>query len=125
MGCGIRQRQINQMDRALGTMTRAGIPSLADPFRKVFELRGQVFRQVGLKLPRTIIQLIRLVALSPGSITLWLDVEAGWMSEGREKPGAPPVYRWPTDEQAMMLLKGELTKELELELLKPDEYLGE
>lgn len=125
MGCGVYWQQIGQLDKAMETMGRAGISESADSFRSLFELRGKLYGQIGLKFPRTVIQLIRLIALSPGSIALWFDVEAGWMSEGREKPGAPPVYHSITDDQAMALLKGELTKELELELLTPDEYLGE
>ena len=81
--------------------------------------------RVGFKYPRTISQIARLIGLSPGTITLWHDVESGWMSEAREKPGAPPVYKAVTDEVAMALLKGELTKELEQVLMAPDDYYGE
>ena len=125
MGCGVYWQQIGELDRAMGVMRRAGISELSAPYQKLFEVKGKLFGQIGLKFPRSAIQLLRLVALSPGIIALWLDVEAGWMSEGRVKPGAPPVYHSITDEQAIALLTGGLTKELELKLLAPDPYLGE
>ncbi|GAI13138.1 unnamed protein product, partial [marine sediment metagenome] len=36
-----------------------------------------------------------------------------------------PVYKAISDEAAMAILKHEMTKELEAELMTPDEYLGE
>lgn len=125
MPCSYWQRQLNELDRAMGTMRRAGIPSSASPFSKLSGLRGQVYQKIGLKLPRVVTQLMRLIALSPGEIILWHDVEAGFVTEARTKPGAPPIYHWPTDDQAMALLTGNLTKELELELMRPVDYFGE
>lgn len=81
--------------------------------------------QIGVKFPRTTSLLTKLIALSPGSIALWHDVESGFMSEARAYPGAPPVYKGVSDEVAMAILKKEITKELEAELMAPDEYLGE
>jgi len=125
MGCGVANRQIRELDRALSTMRRFGIDELSGPFRQLSAQRGKLLSQVGFKFPRTISSLLKLLGLSPGTITLWHDVESGWMSEAREKPGAPPVYKAVTDEVAMALLKGELTKELEQVLMAPDDYYGE
>lgn len=125
MGCGVYWQQIREIERALGSMRKFGISEVSEAYQKLFSIRGKLMTQVGLKFPRSVSQLVRLVGLSPGSISLWHDIESGWMSEARERPGAPPVYHRVSDEVAMAILKGELTHELELELMKPDEYLGE
>lgn len=126
MGCGVLWSQIHELDRALKALKpRIDIPGISDAYNLLNAERGKLLTQVGLKFPRTIMQLLKLSGLSPGTVTLWHDVESGWMSEAREKPGAPPVYKRVSDEVAMVILKGELTHELEVELMKPDEYLGE
>jgi len=88
-------------------------------------MRGKLMGQIGIKFPREVTMLMRLVMLSPGEIKLWHDVESGFMSEARAYPGAPPVYKSISNEVAMALLKNEMTKDLETELMTPDEYLGE
>jgi len=125
MGCGVYWSQIRELDRALSTMRRFGIPEVSEAYRDLYGMRGKLMAQVGIKFPRTVIQLIKLVALSPGVITLWHDVESGWMSEARARLRAPPVYKSVSDDVAMAILKGEVTKELEKELLTLDPYLGE
>jgi len=125
MGCGVYYQQLNEVERALSSMRRLGIPELAEPYKILYGVRGKLLGQIGFKFPRTTLQLIKLTGLSPGSITLWHDVEAGWMTEARTGPGAPPLYRSVPDEVAVKILKGELTHELEEELMKPDDYVGE
>lgn len=125
MGCGVYWSQIKEIERALSTLPKYNILETSDAFKQLTSIRSKLLAQVGFKFPRTVTQLAKLVGLSPGIITLWHDIESGWMSEARVKPGAPPVYRAVTDDIAMAILKGELTKELEAELMKPDEYLGE
>lgn len=125
MGCGVYWQQIRELERALGTMRRFGISEISEPFRLLSAERAKLLKQVGVKFPRTVSQLVKLIGLSPGVISLWHDVESGWMSEARERPGAPPIYRAVSDEVAMAILKGELTHELEVELMTPDEYYGE
>jgi len=125
MGCGVYYQQLREVESALGTMRRFGIPEVSDAYQTLFSVRGELLAQVGFKFPRSVTQLVKLTGLSPGSVAVWHDIESGWMAEAREKPGALPVYHRVTDEVAMALLKGELTKELDLQLLTPDEYLGE
>ena len=125
MGCGVKWQQIGELDRALSALRRAGLGPGFDVYNQLYAIRGRVFGQVGFKYPRTVSLLARLLAMSPGSIKLWHDIEAGWMVEAREKTGAPPVYRRVSDDVAVAILKKELTPELEAELMKPDEYLGE
>ncbi|MBU2685737.1 MAG: hypothetical protein KKF27_21040, partial [Gammaproteobacteria bacterium] len=117
MGCGVYWSQVREIERALGTMTRFGIPEVSEAYKKLYGIRARLLAQVGFKFPRTVSQLVKMVGLSPGTVTLWHDIESGWMSEARAKPGAPPVYRSVPDEVAMAILKGELTKELEQELM--------
>lgn len=125
MGCGVYWSQIKELDRALGTMRRFGIPEVSEAYQGLYSIRGKLMAQVGIKFPRVVTQIMRLVGLSPGVITLWHDVESGWMSEARARPGALPVYKAVSDEVAMTILKHEVTPELEKELLTPDPYLGE
>jgi len=123
MGCGVKWRQIDQLDKALGSLRHTGLGPGTTPFDTLWELRGKIFGQIGVKYPRTLTQLVKILGLSPGTITLWHDVESGWMSEARARPGAPPVYKHVSDEVAMAILKKEVTHELEAELLTPDKYI--
>ena len=125
MGCGVYWQQIREIERALGTMRKFGIDELSAPYQELFGIRGKLMAQVGVKFPRTVSLLVKLIGLSPGVISLWHDVESGWMSEGRTRPGAHPVYRAIPDELAMAILKRELSPEQEQFLMTPDPYIGE
>ena len=120
-----QQDQLFRLDRAVYEMGREGIPETSTPFQAVLQARGNLRLSFGYKVPKPVFSILKLYGFSPGTITLWMDTESGWMTEARERPGAPPVYRAISDEIAMAILKGELTKELELELMTPDPYLGE
>jgi hypothetical protein len=123
--CPSYWQQINEIERALGVMRKFKIPVISDAYQDLYKLRGKLLKQVGLKFPRSVTQLLKLAGLSPGSITLWHDSESGWLAEARERPGAAPVYHYVGDEVAMQVLRGELTHELEATLMAPDLYVGE
>ncbi|MBA7688702.1 hypothetical protein ES703_97191 [subsurface metagenome] len=125
MGCGIYWAQVNELDRAMGVMDRYGIDPGSDAYQSLWGQRGRLMTQIGQKFPRETLQMRLIKALYSPMIRLWHDIESGWMVEAREKPGAPPVYKSVGDEVAMAILKGEVTHELEEELARPDEYLGE
>lgn len=126
MGCGVYWSQVRELERALGALRpHLDIPGVSDAMRVLYSIRGELLKRIGFKFPRTIFQILKLAGLSPGTITLWHDVESGWMTEARAYPGAPPVYKRASDEVAITILKKEITKEFEAELLTPDEYLGE
>ncbi len=125
MGCGVYWTQIKELDRALSTMRKFGIPELSDAYQQLGSIRHDLLGKMGVKIPRTVTQLIRLAGFSPGIIALWHDVESGWMSEARARPGAPPVYKKASDEVAMAILQRNITDELEEELMTPDPYIGE
>jgi len=126
MGCGVYWQQVREVERALGSLTpHVDIPGVSDVIGELFSVRAKLLATVGLKFPRTISMILKLAGLSPGTITLWHDIESGWMTEARVKPGAPPVYHYVSDDVAITLLKRELTHELEAELMTPDPYLGE
>lgn len=125
MACGAFWQQIGELDRVLRSLRIHGLGEGTAAYQEIWKIRGRVFGKLGLKLPREVNLILRLLALSPGTILLWHDVESGWMTEARARPGAPPVYRRATDEVAVALLKGELTHELELQLMTPDDYVGE
>lgn len=125
MGCGIYWYQIGQIDRALDTMTRYGIPEEAEAYQTLWGQRGKLMAQVGYKFPRVNYALSMWREFSPERIRVRFDIETGWFSEARARPGAPPIYRSVSDEEAMAILKNEITPELKQRLLAPDEYLGE
>jgi hypothetical protein len=126
MGCGVYWQQVHEVERALSALRpHLEIPGVSDAMRELYSIRGELLKRVGFKFPRTISLILKLAGLSPGTITLWHDIESGWMTEARARPGAPPVYKYVSDEVAITILKKEVTKELEAELLTPDEYLGE
>ena len=125
MGCGVYWKQIREVERALGSLSRLGISELSPAFLQLSSLRGSLLTRVGIKFPRTISSIMKLVGLSPGSITLWHDVESGWMSEGRERPGALPVYHYISDEQAVAILNKTISPELHEYFMTPDPYHGE
>jgi len=125
MTCGVFWQQIKELERALGALQHLGIETSNPAYQLLFGMRGKMMKQIGFKFPRSISSIARVLALSPGNITLWHDVESGWMSEARAKPGAPPVYKSVSDETAVAIIKGEITHELEEQLMTPDEYIGE
>jgi len=125
MGCGVYWQQIREVERALGTMRKFGIPEVSEAYQQLYSMRGKLMAQVGIKFPRSVSQIVKLIGFSPGVISLWHDVESGWMSEGRTRPGAPPVYKRVLDELAMAILKRELSPEQEEFLMTPDAYIGE
>ena len=126
MGCGVYWQQVREVERALGALRpHIDIPGVSDAYNALYGIRGKLLAQVGFKFPRTLSQIAKLVGFSPGTISLWHDIESGWLVEARAKPGASPVYHYVKDEVAIKLLKGELTKELETTLMTPDDYIGE
>lgn len=126
MGCGVYWQQVHETDRAISSLRlHLDIPGVSEATRELYSIRGQLLARVGIKYPRTITKILKLIGLSPGTVTLWHDVESGWMTEARARPGAPPVYKAASDEVALVILKREVTHELEAQLLTPDPYLGE
>ena len=125
MGCNYRLRQIAEATRAYTSLSGLGVSARLPAMQTLLSIRTRLMARVGLVFPRSITMLIRLIGLSPGSITLWHDIEMGFMTEARANETAPPVYKHASDQVAAILLKGELTKDLELELMTPDDYLGE
>ena len=120
-----QDEQLFRLDQVIRKMTLEGIPEFSTPFQAVLNARSALRINLGFKVPKDVFALLKLFALSPGTITLWLDTENGWMTEARAYPGAPPVYKRASDEVAITILKKEVTPELEADLLTPDEYLGE
>jgi len=113
--------ELNKLTDTLSTLRRLGISELDPAFRTVLSARGAALGKLGLNLPRTTTLLKLLVGLSPGEIRLFQDAELGWLVESIERPGAQPVRKYVSDEVAMTLIKGKMTKELEVELMAPEE----
>lgn len=117
--------ELNKLDEQLGWMRHWGVLESDPGLQRLMKARGEAMAKLGLRKPR-ISTLVRVLpGLSPGEIKLWSDAEMGWLTEARAKSGAPPVYKYVTDEVAEKLVKGELTHELAATLMTPDPYLGE
>ena len=80
---------------------------------------------LGFKIPKPLTLIARLLGLSPGEIKLWFDAEGGWMSEARVRPGASPIYHYIGSDQAISILKEDISPELHEYLFTPDDYLGD
>jgi len=125
MGCGVYWQQVGEVERALGVMERYGIDPPSEAYLALTRTRGALIAEVGRKFPRSYDWLTFLAGESPGTIRLGHDVETGWFSEARERPGAPPIYHRLTDAEAMAILKQEISPELHDRLFTLDPYLGE
>lgn len=117
--------QRSYLERTLRTLQRYNINPLSTEYRRIERVGDYININMGFKVPKPITLIMRLFGLSPGELKLFYDAETGWFTEARAKEGALPVYHHVTDEVAVTILKGELTHELEVELMKPDEYIGE
>lgn len=98
--------QISELQRAMSTMRNVGIPINDPAYRKLWSVRGAIKGIPGDPFPRTWTQILKLIGLSPGELTLWHDIECGWVVEVRERPGSQPVYNAVPDEVAMDILQG-------------------
>ncbi len=125
MGCGVYWQQVNEVERALRTMTRAGLGPGSLGFGQLNAIRSKLLKQIGFKFPRSITLIAKLVGLSPGRLTLWHDAEMGWMVEGRATPGAPPAYHYIDDDAAVSVMQRTFTHDDEEIWFVPDDYAGE
>lgn len=117
--------ELNKIQDAFSTLRRAGLSELDPAFAALNKARAQALGKLGLLKPRTTTLLKLILALSPGQMKLFQDAERGWLVEAIERPGATPVYKYVSDEVAEKILKGEMTKELEAELMTPEvEFLA-
>ena len=118
-------RQLHELDSAMATMRKFGIPEVSDAYQQLYQLKGKLIAQVGFKAPRPTSLIAKLAGLSLGVIKVWHDAESGWMAEARATPKAHPVYKSVPDELAIAILKRELTPGQEEFLMTPDPYIGE
>jgi len=127
MGCMTKDQYnaLSRLDRALRTLTNAGIGGENPVFSQIYRARGALMGNVGVRVPRSVSSLIKILGLSPGSVQLFFDADLGWVSDARETSGAAPVYHAIGDDMALKIIQGKITHE-EFELLKvPDPYQGE
>lgn len=118
-------RALNEITRTLRVLNRAGFGPLSDAYQAVYKMRGDLMSQLGLRVFKSSTLLSYLGALSPGYIKLFVDSETGFFTEARKAPGTRPVFRHASDEVALTLLRGQLTHQLEEDLMTPDDYIGE
>jgi len=110
----------DRITSALDLLRREGILPTAPSWLRLSNTLGQYQLQIGFRVPRPITLILKLLGLSPGELRLFQDAERGWMVEAIEQPGAQPVFKYVTDEVAATLIRGELTHELEAELMTPE-----
>lgn len=127
MGCGIGFRQLNELESALNTLIRSGLGPGNNAYDLLYKARGEILGKMraALPLPRRTDLLKIIPMLSPGEVKLFHDVEVGWIAEGVPEPGAVPVIRRISQEEAERLMRAEPDRELAHKLLEPDPYLGE
>ncbi len=109
----------------MSTMEKFGIDPGSEAYVTLQGTRAKLMTQIGVKFPRTYDWLTFLVGESPGTIRLGHDAETGFFAEARVKPKAPPIYHRLSGEEAMAILKSEISPELHDRLFTIDEYLGE
>lgn len=125
MACGIKWQQLRGVEGAISSLTRLGIPFDNPAMRLLSGERARILGTIGAIKPRGVLQLARMLALSPGQITAFFDTEVGWLAEAIERPGAAAVITRISAEEAAAIIKGEITHEIEERLMTPDPYLGE
>ncbi len=112
--------ELNRINSAIGTLRTLGIDELDSAFRALRKAQGAALGKLGLAKPRTSTLLRLLTGLSPGSISLFLDAERGWLVEGIIEPGAVPVYHYVGDGIASRILLEDLTPEIKEFLWTPE-----
>ena len=120
MGCGVYWQQVHTADTALRDLERLGLGPGTDPYNAVLGKRGELLAQIGRKFPRIDYSLSMWMDFSPRRARAWFDPEFGFMVETREEPGALPLYKMVTPEEAAAVIKDELTPELEERLFAAD-----
>lgn len=125
MGCGVYWQQVRTAEKALTDLRRLGLGPGTAAYNQVYAKRGELLAEIGAKFPRVDYSLGMWREFSPQRVRVWFDPEFGFNIEVREKPGAPPIYKMVSPEEAAAILKGEITPELKAKLLTPDPYLGE
>lgn len=125
MPCKDKWNQVETIDKAMSLLRGAGFSMEIPAMRELYRLRGQVIGKILGPFPR-LRGIVRLITgLSPGELTVWFDIESGFFTEARTRPGDPPVYRPISDDQAVALLRPTPDRELAHSLYEPLEYLGE
>lgn len=119
--------QLSEIDKGLATLIRAGMGPLNPAYEALYKVRGSIMGKLRLAAPtpRLPTLLKVLAALSPGELKVFFDNEVGWIAEGTPTPGAPPVIRSISHEQAVLLMGPEPPPDLVHQLLKPETYFGE
>jgi len=119
------ERALREVASEIYSLRQAGFPELPGPVASLTRIRGEIYAQLGFRIPSPISLILKLFGLSPGEIKLWYHAESGWMTGARARPGARQVYRSVSREVAYQILRGELTHELEETLMAPETYFGE
>lgn len=127
MGCSSAEQYaaLRKLDTALTRLRRLGLDELDPIYGSIYRARGALLGNVGVRVPRSVLSLIRILGLSPGSVTLFYDLDMGFYTAARETESSPPVYKLAGEDTLKKIIDGSLTHE-DFEALKTtDDYLGE
>jgi len=117
--------QLEEVNKALSLLHKGGLGFDSYPVQALYNTRGRLMSQLGLKLPKIVAQIATMAGLSPGTVKLWLDTEQGWFTEIRLERNGSPVHHFVSTEVALAIIKGELSHQQFEDLKVPDPYIGE
>lgn len=120
-----QQKAVTNFLDSLNKLRNAGVSPGSDAFRRLQAGLNEYLPLVGTRVPRPTVFILRLLGLSPGSLSLFHGGDFGWTVALRELAGATPHYKTISDELAIHIVKDGLTHEEFMELSRPDDYLGE
>lgn len=127
MGCGKHYEQLEEINKGLDVLMKAGMGKGNPAYEALWKMRGATLGKLTRLIPTprlpSIIKLLTM--LSPGQLKVFFDNEVGWLAEGTPAPGEMPVVRRISHEQAVLLLQEKPPSELVHKLLKPETYFGE
>lgn len=119
--------QLNQLNAGLKDLISLGYGPGNAAYEAIYKMRGQILGRLGAQLPskRELLPTLKLSGFSPGELEVFLDTEAGWIAQAYPQPGAMPVTRSITREEAINLLSPNPDPDLVHRLMIPDTYAGE
>ena len=125
MGCKGKWAMVNQVEKSLSALNRAGMGVGFQPYDLLYIQRGKLLATVGIKVPRVPTILRSLFGFSTGTVRVFWEPEREWWLEVRDTPEGRPRYRGITMEQGVQLCKEPVDVDLVHALMEPDLYAGE
>lgn len=113
----------SRMQDALNALTRHGVPSNVPSYIKMDRVLNEYRLKIGIRIPRPVTFLLKLIGLSRGVLRLFHDGDMGFLVELREFEGAIPHYRHISDDMGAKIVKEGLTHDEFEALMTPDSFV--